>query len=403
MSQGGADKPPALQADASLPPARDPRRSDGKHWRALLMQLGNEVASALSPALEHINALATTGRIDREGLQALRAQIDKARRIGMAGQRLAHMASGRIVQHPEAVDFLQMLRESLSQRSREAAARGIRIQPALVPARIAVDPALLYALVQATLDWLLNLSRSDVACELEAQPEAHHVHWRLRFSTAEPSPLQQTRTSPAPATLAALAAPTASEDELSFAWRLVQQVAATLDIPLDRQDAGDEISVVLTFAQARAMQVDPALVLEADTGTGSTLDFKPLGGTQVLVIASRRDVRAQVRDAVRHMGLMLDFVTTVEEAQEFCRGGYPHAIVCESALIGQRYERLRESILAELPHFVFIEIDEEGRGLQLAGQTPSGRTRIGRDAILESLPSALMFQLSGLPMTPEAP
>jgi hypothetical protein len=93
------------------------------------------------------------------------------------------------------------------------------------------------------------------------------------------------------------------------------------------------------------------------------------------------------------MGLLVDFVGSVEEAEEFCRDALPHAIVFESVLANDRFQKLRYGIVGEMPTFVFIEIAPEGSALQLSTQGNDG-ARIGRDAVMQSLPSALIFELS---------
>ena len=114
----------------------------------------------------------------------------------------------------------------------------------------------------------------------------------------------------------------------------------------------------------------------------------------MLVLASRREVRVQVREAISHMGLVLDFVTSVDELREFCNGGLPHAIVYESALSGERLDQLRHDIQAELPAFVFIEIVEQGDVFQMSGIEGALVARVGRDGLHDMLPSALVFELS---------
>ena len=108
----------------------------------------------------------------------------------------------------------------------------------------------------------------------------------------------------------------------------------------------------------------------------------------------RREVRVQIRDALRNMGLIIDFVNSVDEASEFCREGLPHAIVIESIQRGEKFAHLREEISAEVPDFVFIEIIEEGNTFEMSGFSGSNVARVGRDVIDSSLPSALMFELS---------
>ena len=105
-------------------------------------------------------------------------------------------------------------------------------------------------------------------------------------------------------------------------------------------------------------------------------------------------MRAQVIDSLRSMGLIIDVVPSIAAAAEFCNDGLPHAIVYESALGGERFERLRDDLLTEAPELAFIEIAEEGSSFEISSFTGAQATRVGRDAIVASLPSALMFELS---------
>jgi hypothetical protein len=94
------------------------------------------------------------------------------------------------------------------------------------------------------------------------------------------------------------------------------------------------------------------------------------------------------------MGLIVDFVGSVEEAVDFCRDGLPHAIVVESVLCGDRFGELRQDIAAEVPQFVFIELVEDSRAFQMSGFSHAGMARVGREAIAHTLPSTLLFELS---------
>ena len=89
----------------------------------LVAQIGREVAGALTSALERVNALATTGRIERSSLRLLREEIERARRSGMLGQQVARLASGRVQVSEERLDLTAQFREALSQRNRERTAK----------------------------------------------------------------------------------------------------------------------------------------------------------------------------------------------------------------------------------------------------------------------------------------
>ena len=77
-------------------------------------------------------------------------------------------------------------------------------------------------------------------------------------------------------------------------------------------------------------------------------------------------MRSLIKESIRHMGLLVDFVNSVEEAEEFCRDALPHAIVFESVLANDRFQKLRLGISIDMPSFVFIEVAPEGSALQLS-------------------------------------
>lgn len=374
----------AMTMAANYPIMTDPVQevprpeTDEVHWREIMSQIGSEVGLPLSSALERVTALATTGKIDRAGLRQLREEIERARRAGMIGQQLARFASGRIRQTPEQVSVTQMLREVLVQRGREAAARQIELRQALRPAEVVVDATLLYALLQAVVDWGLDLARSSIEFKLDIKAWPPYARLTCRFAHASRE--------------GEAARPQPALD--SMAWRLVQQISWTLSLVMDRIVSDDETTLTLEFPRTINEQIEGVSVVEIDQGFGVSDNSKPLAGSHVLVIAGNRDVRAQVRDSLRHMGLLVDFVNTVEEAEEFCRDALPHAIVFESVLVNERFQKLRANLVAEVANYVFIEIAAEGSSMQLSRPAEGQRAVIGRDAIAQSLPSALIYELS---------
>jgi hypothetical protein len=114
----------------------------------------------------------------------------------------------------------------------------------------------------------------------------------------------------------------------------------------------------------------------------------------VLVVAGRRDVRLQVREAIKAMGLVLDFVGSVREAIEFCREGLPHAIVFEGGLRSPHFEQLVSDVRQEVPEFVFIELIDGGRTFDISTISATGMARVGVEGIANALPSALVYELS---------
>jgi hypothetical protein len=366
-------------------PVPDQRRiePDEAHWRDIIGQIGTEVGLPLSAALERVTVLATTGKIDRAGLRQLREEIERARRAGMIGQQLARFASGRIRQSPEQISVTQMLREVLLQRGREASARQIEIGQALKPAEVVADATLLYALMQALVDWSLDMARETIEFKLDIKAWPPHARLSVKFPHV---------TSDASDRLTPVGTPLPSLD--SMAWRLVQQISWTLNLVLERTVSEDDTLLSIEFPRTVHDQIEGVSVVEIDQGFGVSDNSKPLAGSHVLVLAGGREVRSEIKESIRHMGLLVDFVATVEEAEEFCRDALPHALIYEQVLANERFQKLRGGIAGEMPHFVFIEVAAEGASLQLSTQGNDNFARVGRQAITQSLPSALIFELS---------
>jgi hypothetical protein len=87
-------------------------------------------------------------------------------------------------------------------------------------------------------------------------------------------------------------------------------------------------------------------------------------------------------------------VHSVAEAADFCSEGLPHALIYESSLDGERFQQLRSSVLRDAPDLAFVEIAEDGESLETAGFGGQGQARVSRAAIRNSLPAALLFELS---------
>jgi hypothetical protein len=188
-----------------------------------------------------------------------------------------------------------------------------------------------------------------------------------------------------------------------MSWRLLQQTALVLGLVVQRKDTPGTTELMLEFPDTLAARlpgldsvessVDPAVASSSVQAHNS----QPLAGRHIIVLAARREVRNVVREALRPMGLMVDFVASVDEAREFCADGLPHAMIYEASLAGERFERLRTEMLAEVPTLPFIRIAEQGKAFEVLNLGGRQFASVGRDAIIEALPAALMFELSRNP------
>jgi hypothetical protein len=167
-----------------------------------------------------------------------------------------------------------------------------------------------------------------------------------------------------------------------------------MGLVLQREVTGNRVSATLEFPRTVNESIAGVTAIDLDAGFGTSLNSQPLAGSHVLVIAARREMRIAVRSAIADMGLVLDFVGSVDEAIGFCKEALPHAVVFEAALRGERLDRLADEIRAEVPGFAFIEVAEEGEAFEVSGFNGQSYARVGRDSLAQSLPSAIVFELS---------
>jgi len=231
------------------------------------------------------------------------------------------------------------------------------------------------------LDWALAAARSRIEFAIDVKPWPAHARLTCRFAHRAVDDLVDGASATAPRGL----------DSLN--WRLLQQCAWAMGVIVDRRDESHVTTLTLEFPSAANTSSDSLSGVEIDDGFAPSSNSQPLAGSHVLVVSARREMRVQIRDALRNMSLIIDFVNSVDEAVAFCSEGLPHAVVIESILTGSRFEQFRDEISAEVPDFVFIEIVEEGAAFEMSGF--GGTTaRVGRDVLATSLPSALLFELS---------
>lgn len=373
---------PAPQAPTPVAPVEQ-GGSGPQHWHDLVSEVGAEIAGPLTAALERIHSLTTTGCIDRASLKSLREEVERARRAGMLGQQIARLATGRLRQSHEKLQLASTLKNVLAHRNRETLARGIALKPVLKPVEVIVDASLLFSLLSTTLDWAMNIARSQIQFTIDIMPWPTHARLVCEFSSRHSDEVAAGEYDTTTAFV---------EDPLT--WRMLEQTAATMGLPIHRADNAGVTTLTFEFPRTAHDEIEGVTTIEFDDGFAPSTNSKPLAGNHVLVVSSRREMRSLIRDALRNMGLVVDFVNSVDEAVDFCREGLPHAIVIEAIQNGERFARFRDEILAEVPEFAFIEIIEEGTEFEMSGFSGSRMARVGRDAIASSLPSALMFELS---------
>jgi len=327
-------------------------------------QVAAEVATPLTRAMERINDLVAGHTLSPAELRALNDEVAHARRIGILGQQIARLASGVVRQTPEPLDLTHTLLELLDEHRQSAGATGIEFQDTLANATVMSDSGLAGTLLRAMLDWGSECALTPAELRLDTRPTAAQAVLICRFSRR----------------------PHAADAREPLAWHLMQFAANAMGVKLMLETSSTQTTLTMLFERL-------VLMPGADTQAASS-DARLLAGRQVLVMAPDRDIRNQVRLAVQGLDLMVDYVTSVDAARDYCADGLPHAVVYASTMAGAPLDRLRRALLEEAGAPPFIEITAQGHGFEAVAPGDTAIAKVGLDGLAQALPAALVIELS---------
>jgi hypothetical protein len=213
------------------------------------------------------------------------------------------------------------------------------------------------------------------------------------FLRQDPEAARRTATNAAP-----WGAPLALEDPTldTVAWRLLQQTSAVLGLALTRRDTAERCELRITFPTSAtplaAAPLPPGLRAD-DIGLQAPFTHT-LVGRHIVVLSAQRELRNIVRDALRPTGSMIDFVTSLDEAQRLFEDALPHAVVYEASLGGPRLDRLRRTLLLDAPTLVFVRVSPDGNAFEVMEADGHRHASVGLGGLVETLPAALLSELS---------
>jgi len=337
--------------------------------KELAGELGAEVATSLSQALQRLDDILSSGRVGRPDLNALREEIERARQVAMLGQQLSRIASGLVQQSPELFDLPAILRRVLRQRRDDLVRQGFELQLHLRAATVAVDASLLFALLKNLVDWALAHCNVPVpVLRLATETQAWPAHAQLRVEV-------QRQADERPGSAASL-------DTLS--WRGVQQAAAALGVQLRREDTGRLLRVTLTFAERgqRWPQLDGAAIAGAANAAAATLE-----GSVVIAGTQRPDLMAAVHGCLVPLGARVHAAADAQAVRALHQRELAEVLVLDAALPQAR--ELAQALHAGAGGPALVLIDDVAAGVHVMGTARGEWTRVGRDTVGHDLPVAL--------------
>lgn len=346
----------------------------------VMARIGVDVAVPLTAALERLDQMASSGRLDRRGLQALRDDVAAARAAGICAQQIARLAGGQVMQPTERVSLSAALCAVLDERAGQPgamAAAGHRHVASEV--EIEADASLVIVILRAAVAWASSHAVQPVSWQVELLP------WPVRAQVAAKVTHRLSDDTQPDATLVSGDAQPHLDTLDNLDWLLLRCAAQMAGAELLRHDDPGHSLLTIRFAHP--------VRLEAPAPAAPPAAPAPLAGNQVLVLAAQREARQRVRDALHGHELFIDHVTSAAEARDYCDDAPPQVLIYEAALSGASLLPLLERLHARPQPVTLIELvpGETEPEPDAVGQTPI--TRVGLDQLRQRLPALVLRAL----------
>lgn len=353
-------------------PAESDAWSLDDHWPELLSSLSEQFTESVSALQSQLDQLLAKGRINKLEHRTLNIPAERIKLAGISAQQIQRFYGGRIRQSHEKINMADLVEGVLQERKQELGILGIALRRKLKPVEVLIDPTVAHTFVNAVLDWGLPFgNRVDVRMDLNAWPQ--HARLLMRVSNDGVPPSSST-----------------SSDSLS--WMLIRQIAlAGGGIEVERDVTGEGVSFTALFNRT-VQAVDGISAVDLSDEHSSM--FKSLSGTYVLTISPSLQIRADVRDALRVIGILSDSVVDFNQARDAIKGRMPNLIVVDSEIKDDDFDKFRDDLLREVFEFPFVEISPDDSSFDMSGFGEFSMAKVGRGNIREALGTAVMFELA---------
>ena len=342
------------------------------HWPELLAALADQFTESVSSLQNQADQLLAKGRINKLEHRALSIPAERIKLAGVSAQQIHRFYAGRIRQSHEKVDLAQLAEGVLQERKQELGILGIALRRKFKPVEVLIDPTVAHTFMNAVLDWGLPFgNRVDLRLDLNAWPQHARLQMRVANDGVPPSS-------------------GATSDSLS--WMLIRQIALGAGgIEIERDQTSQGVSFTAMFTRT-VQAVDGISAVDLSDEHSSM--FKSLSGTYVLTISPSLQIRADVRDALREIGISSDSVVDFQQARDAIKGRMPNLIVVDSEIKDESFEKFRDELLREVFEFPFVEISPDDSSFDMSGFGEFSMAKVGRGNIREALGTAVMFELA---------
>ena len=377
-SDGAAPAPQGTDASAAW--------SMAQHWPTLVATLSEQAVESSNLILRALDFMVGAGRMRRAEAKALSDALYRMRDTSLRAQQITRLASGRIRQARDRVELAELIRDQLESRREEFLAINADVQSVLSPVDVLLDPPVAVSLVNNVVDWGLSFSK-QVTLTLETPVWPAPARLLVRVATpprqVQPAPGQHTGTWGTKERGRRL------NDGLH--WMLLRQMAASANLTVNR--SGAEGTAILTiefpktFLSAEGVS---SVELFADDSAGPT----SLLNAWVLVIAADDQLRASAMDTLRHAGIGVKGVASLEEGRALIVGEKPNALVVATDTLGAAFNTFKTEVMGQGGSCPVVEITERPPSFHNSGFQGFEVAKVGREQLKKDLAPTVLFELA---------
>ncbi len=344
-----------------------------EHWQELVATLADQFTEHVNALQGQIDQLLTKGRLTKLEHRSLSIPVERIKLAGISAQQIHRFHSGRIRQSHEKVNMAELVEGVLQDRKQELGILGIALRRKLKPVEVLIDPTVAHTFVKTVLDWGIPFgNRIDMRMDLNAWPQ----HARLQMRVANDG-----------------VPPSSSNASDNLSWMLIRQIASSAGgIDIEREVTAEGVHFTAMFNRTVVQAMDGVSAVDLSDEHSSM--FKSLSGNYVLTISPSLQIRSDVRDALREIGISSDSVVDFHQARDALKSRMPNLIIVDSEIKDEEFEDFRDELLREVFEFPFVEISPDDSSFDMSGFGEYSMAKVGRGNIREALGTAVMFELA---------
>ncbi len=156
---------PPAPATTAAPPQATWRMA--AHWPDLAVALTEQAIESVDHLLQGLGLLLQRGRLTEAEYRILAQPAQRLKQCGVQAQQIVRLQSGQVRQTHEKIDLAHVVESVLQERRTALAQQGITIRQQVHPVELLIDPTVAYSLVQAMLEWAVQMgSRLELRVQL---------------------------------------------------------------------------------------------------------------------------------------------------------------------------------------------------------------------------------------------